>query len=155
MVFTANQAVGNYWLRVTVDTACGNNAIIQSGKVVGSIVSYVGADSSLPTSTGVAANTGCYDENVTPYVANTVPSSTFADALKKFQVDLALGTTASGPIVQWLINGTQMDVDWSMPTLQYVIDNNTTSFAKSANLFEMPEANAVSTYPPSLSGVIS
>lgn len=140
VVFTANQAVGNYWLRVTIDTACSRNAIIASGKVIGSIVSYVGADNSLPTSTASTIRTGCYDETVTPYVSNTVPSSNFADALKKFQVDLRLGTSANGPIVQWLINGTDIDVDWSRPTLSYVQDGDT-NYTPKMNLFELNEAN--------------
>ncbi|KAJ9648054.1 laccase, multicopper oxidase, benzenediol:oxygen oxidorectuctase [Coniosporium tulheliwenetii] len=135
VIFTANQAVANYWLRVGVSTGCGNNAMI-GVKPIGGIISYTGAPAGLPTSTGVTLGTGCGDESVTPYVANVVPKDPFVATLKQISLDF-LRSEATGNLVTWPINGSAMRVDWDKPTLQYVMDGNT-DYPRAHNVIEMP-----------------
>ena len=137
VVVNANQAAGNYWIRADTDTACSTNA--NRGNVK-AILSYDGADESEPTTTGFAPPTGCYDMSVTPYVSNTVPQDQFASAIKYLSMDFNTSTSANGSLVQWWINGSAINVDWSRPTLQYVVDGDT-NYQKSMNLFELQGAN--------------
>lgn len=142
MVFTANQAVGNYWFRADNVPACatGNNFYGRA------IFSYVGADSSDPTSTASAAPGGCSDEQgLVPWVINTVPSSDFATQAKNLNVDLGREqvTTNGQNIVFWGVNLTAMHVSWDMPTLSYVQSGNT-SYPSAYNLLELPVENIVS-----------
>ncbi|KAJ9627644.1 laccase, multicopper oxidase, benzenediol:oxygen oxidorectuctase [Taxawa tesnikishii (nom. ined.)] len=133
VVFKADQAIGNYWLRAQPATDCSRNSNLGNIK---SIISYDGASDTDPTSTGITPPTGCYDEPVTPYVANQVPKDQFAAAAKSFSMDFNVGQAANLPLIQWLINGSDMRVDWGKPSLQYVQENNYT-FEKKMNVFEI------------------
>lgn len=135
VIINANQTVGNYWLRVgTGGGQCdGPNA---NAANIRSIFSYVGAPSGNPTSNGIILPTGCYDETtVTPYVKTNVPSNTPTD------LEITFTQTASqGNLVQWLINSSAILINWEKPTLQYVIDGNT-SYPKSDNVITIGTAN--------------
>ncbi len=106
-------------------------------KPIGGIISYTGAPSGLPTSTGVTLGTACGDEAVTPYVANTVPKDPFVATLKQISLDF-LRSSATNNLVTWPINGSSMRVDWAQPTLQYVMDGNT-DYPRAHNVVEMPD----------------
>jgi len=135
IIINANQDVGSYWLRADVATQCGRNANVGNIK---SIIRYEGAPNSDPTTTNTfTKSTACYDEAVTPYVANTVPQSEFREAVKHFSMDFNV-STVNGPLVQWLINGSDIRVDWSKPTINYVQESNYT-FEKKMNVFEINE----------------
>jgi hypothetical protein len=89
-------------------------------------------------SNSTALPTGCYDEkNIVPFVKNTVPRET--------PKELTLGftnTRTSDNLVQWLVNGNSMRVDFTRPTLQNVLDGNAT-FNPEQNLFVVGEKNKV------------
>ncbi|KAF7186453.1 Laccase-3 [Pseudocercospora fuligena] len=141
IIVNANQAVGNYWLRADVGTACGGNA--KPNNIL-SIIRYEGASFDEPTSTNtITKSTACYDESVTPYVSNIVPNDEFESAMRSFTMDFNRTTTADGgALVQWLINGSDIRVNWQHPTLQNVLDGNYTFEAKT-NVFEIDRpANA-------------
>ena len=135
IIINANQAVGNYWLRA--DPACGANAM--AGKILG-ILRYDGAPLSDPmTVNTIPKSTACYDESVTTYVNNQVPRDQFDAAMDTFIMDFNLSRTAEGgALVQWLINGSDIRVDWERPTLQNVLDKNFTFEAK-RNVFEITQ----------------
>ncbi|KAK5733302.1 laccase, multicopper oxidase, benzenediol:oxygen oxidorectuctase [Elasticomyces elasticus] len=137
IIVSCDQAVGNYWLRADVSAQCSRNA--NQGNIR-SVIRYDGAPETDPTSTGIVQSTGCYDESVTPYVGNQVPQDQFASAIRKIDMDFNVGASVNGPLVQWLINGSDIRVDWSNPTLQYVKDNNYT-FEKKMNVFEINQVN--------------
>lgn len=140
VMINANQTVDNYWFRVSVGTACGSNNIIASGIQMGAILSYSGASSNNPTSTGVTMRTTCIDEdrsNLVPFVPNTVPSSVVGNAGK---IDLKLSQTAPSNLVRWLLDGTPMIVDWNNPTLETVLAGSSNYYAN-ANIHEMSTSN--------------
>ncbi|KAL1593552.1 laccase, multicopper oxidase, benzenediol:oxygen oxidorectuctase [Nothophoma quercina] len=137
VMIVANQTVDNYWFRVGYGTACGNNDILTSGIQLGAILSYSGAASKNPTSTGVTLKTDCVDEDRTkiiPFVPNTVPSSVVGSAGK---IDLKLG---AGNVVRWLLDGTPMIVDWNNPTLETALAGKSDYYANN-NIHEMSTSN--------------
>ncbi|KAI9694661.1 MAG: hypothetical protein M1822_000277 [Bathelium mastoideum] len=137
VVVDASQAVGNYWIRADTDTACSTNA--NRGNVK-AILSYEGANDADPTTAGPTPPSGCFDMSVTPYVSNTVPQDQFASAMQYLSMDFNVSQSVTGPLVQWWINGSGIDVDWSRPTLQYVIDGDT-NYDDLMNVFEIEGVN--------------
>lgn len=141
VVINANQTVENYWFRVAVGTACGSNTILTSGIQLGAILSYAGASSGNPTSTGVTMRTACVDEKTSdliPWVPNTVPSSVVGQAGK---LDLGFSQAAApSNLVRWLIDGTPMIVDWNNPTLETTLAGSS-NFYTNANIHEMSTSN--------------
>ncbi|KAJ4380695.1 laccase, multicopper oxidase, benzenediol:oxygen oxidorectuctase [Didymella sp. IMI 355093] len=137
VMINANQTVDNYWFRVGYGTACGNNTILNTGIQLGAIVSYTGASSNNPTTTGVALRTACVDEDrfsLVPFVPNTVPSSAVGTAEK---IDLTL---QAGNVVRWHLDGTPLIVDWNNPTLETVLAGKS-DFYPNNNIHEMPNSN--------------
>ncbi|KAF2425356.1 hypothetical protein EJ08DRAFT_594437 [Tothia fuscella] len=139
VVFTADQDVSNYWLRVQpASGGCGRSRIYDNAAVtVGAILHYDGAQDELPASTGATLSPACADEVFSPFKALPVPSSTFA--ARSEELDFISGR-GNQNIVNWFVDGSSMDVDWEKPTLDYVRDGNT-SYLSSMNVVEMPEAN--------------
>jgi len=142
VIFQANQAVGNYWLRASAITACAsaNN----NGKAK-AIFSYAGAPSGEPSSTAFADPGNCNEPTVlTPWVKNTVDATAFLDQVDHLNIDIAVAqTTTNGQnIVIWSVNLTAIDVTWEKPTLQYIADKNT-NYPSAFNLIEFPRGNTV------------
>jgi FtsP/CotA-like multicopper oxidase with cupredoxin domain len=112
IVFEANQAIANYWLRVSAakpgpqGPICGEALIYQhnvTSSVVGAVLSYDGAADALPTSSPYSNDGTCNDETFVPHF--TTPRS------GQYNLD-ALNITSgppTEPVVHWYINGTTMD----------------------------------------------
>jgi hypothetical protein len=141
VIIDANQAVGNYWFRATVMTACGSN----NNPNIQSIFSYAGAADELPTSTSTnAAPQNCNDETgLVPYVVKNVSSANFLSEFETLDVLLDIGVQNGVSMVQWNVNGSMINVDWEDPTLSYVASGNTT-YPDDLNLIQLPTANTVS-----------
>lgn len=109
VIFTANQAVGNYWFRAEVASDCAS-----SNNFYGrSIFRYSGAPESDPTTTATSFTAGCRDPTtLTPWVSNTVNSEAFLNQVGNLQVDLAREqiTTNGQNIVVWGVNMTAIDI---------------------------------------------
>lgn len=80
---------------------------------------------------------GCYDETIVPFVKTQVPQDTPEELSLNFTT-----TWGGGNLVQWLVDGSPMLVDLEHPTLENVIDGNTT-FAKQRHIYEVGEKNKV------------
>lgn len=103
-----------------------------------SIFRYDGAGPGDPNSTASAPlTTGCYDETVVPYVKTDVP----AEVPEELKVGFT-NTAGSGNLVQWLVNGVPMVIDFDYPTLQHVLDDNDT-FPANRHVFEVGEKHQV------------
>lgn len=106
---------------------------------VRAIFRYAGAGSGDPNSTAAAPlPTGCYDEQVVPYVKTQVPQ----DTPKELELSFT-DTAGSGNLVQWHINGSAMLVDLAYPTLQHVFDGNN-NFTTKQHVLTVGEKNKVS-----------
>jgi hypothetical protein len=145
VIINANQNVDNYWFRAAVMTSCAtannNNGNIKS------IFSYAGAPSSNPTSTSFNLPDVCADETgLTPYVVKNVDSSTFANEWQELSVQSGVGASVNGlggSVVQWTMNTSAIDLSWSDPTLEHVVNANET-YDRDENLIRLPTANKVS-----------
>lgn len=135
VVFTANQTAGNYWFRAEVATDClsANNF---AGKA---IFTYSGQTVADPTSTTTSTVPGgCAELTTVPYWKQAVDSSTFASQSKTLDTGVGLGVTANGQnLVLWHLNTTAMAVEWDKPTIQYLMDGNT-SYPASYDMIEIP-----------------
>lgn len=111
-----------------------------------SIFSYQGAPDRNPSSSGITLPTGCYDEQVSPSIGRTVPS---ASALGDLQVGFVVDPTRNN-LVQWTVNTSALNVDWTKPTLKHAIDGDL-NFNRSANVYTLDTAaDTVSVMPPSV-----
>ncbi|KAH7043767.1 laccase-1 precursor [Macrophomina phaseolina] len=137
VILIADQDIDNYWIRSDPDSACSVNG--NAGNIK-AILSYDTAPADAqPNSTRHNISSGCKDMAVVPRVANTVPSDRFAHAVQSLAMSVNI-TQQNGPLVQWYINGSAMEVDWSYPTVQYVLDGNT-SYPRELNLVQLDEAD--------------
>ncbi|KAF2089562.1 multicopper oxidase [Saccharata proteae CBS 121410] len=135
VVINANQTASNYWFRAEVATACAS-----ANKGYGrGIFSYSGVTAADPSSSDSTIPSDCTEPLPNPAVPNTVPSSAFNSQVSNLNVDLTSSnvTTNGQNIVYWGVNMTAIDIDWEKPTLQYVIDGNT-SYPQTYNLIELP-----------------
>ncbi|OAT09933.1 laccase 3, variant 1 [Blastomyces gilchristii SLH14081] len=140
VIIHADQEIDNYWFRAEVQRGCGENAM--NGRIK-SIFRYKGADPNAePTSVASNYTQSCDDEQgLVPFVPIDVPSEHFIREVKDLNVTFEPEVTSPGQnIVHWKINGIPIETDWEYPTLQYVLDRNT-SFAPKLNVIELPEAN--------------
>lgn len=122
-----------------------------------SIFRYEGADPNAePISVGCNYTQSCDDEQgLVPFVPIDVPSEHFTQQVKDLNVTFQTEVSSPGHnIVHWVINGIPIETDWEYPTLQYVLDGNT-SYSPKLNIIELPEENVVCillqhTSPPTL-----
>lgn len=144
VIFTANQTVGNYWFRAEVVGACrsGNNF---RGR---GVFSYQGAPAGDPAEVAVTVPGDCTEPLPAPFVPNIVPKDAFTSQVKSLGVDLTRAdvTTNQQNIVFWGVNMTAISIDWEKPTMQYIMDKNT-SYPPVYNLIELPKENIVSIHP--------
>ena len=146
IIFTANQAAGNYWLRVLPGCGTppgafsGRAAIYDTNVTVGGIIRYQGQPNANPTSTGYPITQNCDEEQTTPFWPRTIPSANFVAAAKNLPVTLGQTARDGSNIFTWFVNGSTMVVDWQKPTLQYVLDNNN-NYPSSFNLQQVNGAN--------------
>jgi hypothetical protein len=130
VIITADQTPDNYWFRVGLGASNRCDGPNANAANIKSIFHYATAADAEPASTGITLPVGCYDEsNIVPYVKTNIPSS----LPKKLALTFSI-TAAQNNLVQWLVNSTAMLIDFKYPTLQYVIDKNT-SFPATDNVY--------------------
>ena len=136
----ANQGVGNYWFNVTFSqtSPCGSS----NNPYPAAIFSYKGAPNTLPTNRGTRpADLLCEDNrNFSPVVQRNAPNFSFNPQTNNLPVTLEVDPAVSK--VFWKVNGSAIDVMWDKPTLQYVLERNT-SYPRAANIVEIPQSNIV------------
>ncbi|KAH8648702.1 multicopper oxidase [Xylariales sp. PMI_506] len=139
VIITADQAdvANNFWMRAIPQAACSDNS--NSDDIKG-IVTYAGADSATPTTTGWDYTDNCDDEtpNLVPYVTMTVGDSTSVETSEDAGI-----TINSANLFKWTFNSTSLLTDWANPTLAKVLSGNTTttSFDTGESVIELSEAN--------------
>ena len=142
VIVHANQTSDNYWLRAEPVAQCASGSS-NSGR---SIVSYSDASEGEPSTEAFSSPNTCQDPvEVMPWVPNDVPEELFTSQVRTLQVDLTEEqlTTNGENLVFWGVNMSAMDVEWDKPTLEYVMEGNT-SYPRRANLIEIPNAATVS-----------
>jgi Multicopper oxidase len=115
LVFEANQAIDNYWLRCLPALGCSANNN-QNG--IQAIVNYEGAALADPTSTPyVPSNTNCEDETgLYPIVQRDISNLSYGVV-----ENVALPPTA---IVRWTMNNSSFFTNFQEPTLLMIEEGN-------------------------------
>jgi hypothetical protein len=86
----------------------------------------------------VTVGSGCVDEtNIVPFVKTEVPAEVPAEMSLSFSQ-----TAAKNNLVQWNIDGSPLLIDFLRPTLQHVIDGNST-YEVSENVYPIGEIHKV------------
>ncbi|KAG9198494.1 hypothetical protein G6514_009926 [Epicoccum nigrum] len=134
VIITADQAdvADNFWLRAIPQSACSD--VDNSDDIRGII--YYGDSPSTPTTSAYSYDDGCDDEtdNLVPYISKTVETQSSTN------VEAASVGFNSDSLFRWYLNSTTFVVDWENPTLEKILDGNTT-FATSNAVIELPDAN--------------
>jgi FtsP/CotA-like multicopper oxidase with cupredoxin domain len=119
VVINANQASGNYWFRAESQTGC-----FSSQAAVGlAIWSYADATAGTPSSTAWPEPSGCLEPTMSPYWKQPVPSASFQNTLDT-EITNAVVTPGGNSMVVWALNK-PIWVDYAYPTLQYLMEGNT------------------------------
>jgi FtsP/CotA-like multicopper oxidase with cupredoxin domain len=139
VIINANQTSDNYWFRAETaqDCASSNN---WHGR---SIFTYSDATEADPTTNTTTIPNVCQDESpLVPWWKTTVPSADFDSQVQDMEVDINVEqvTTNNQSIVIWGVNLTAIDIAWEKPTLEYVVESNT-SYPTAYNLIELPTPN--------------
>ncbi|EXJ89106.1 hypothetical protein A1O3_02170 [Capronia epimyces CBS 606.96] len=143
VIISANQPVGSYWFHVVPQAGCSSN---QNPNAL-AIFSYASDNSTTPsnaTRSNAPAGADCSDpnKNLVPYVKLDVPDNYTIPQQSYLDVGFAIvQNQAQQTLFQWNLNFTAIQVPWGKPTLQYVLDNNS-SYTPNMNLISLPNANA-------------
>ncbi|KAK5084048.1 laccase, multicopper oxidase, benzenediol:oxygen oxidorectuctase [Exophiala xenobiotica] len=144
VIINADQPIDSYWFHVVPQIGCSNNVVANAV----SIFSYKGANNTNP-SNGTRNNgpptNDCLDPNINlvPYVPLNVPSNEIIPASSNLNVNFTVlqnSTSAEQTLVQWNLNFTAIHAPWDKPTMQHVLDKNT-SYPKSMNIINLPRSN--------------
>lgn len=140
----ASQAVGNYWFNVTFASSrlCG----VANKPFPAAIFDYEGASpTALPTIQGTPPpDSRCEDNNnFSPIVRRSAPPTSFA-ATPDNNLDINVATQEWQGVqrVYWKVRGSDMNITWDEPTLEYIAKGNM-NFPNRYNVFEVSEANKV------------
>lgn len=144
VVFTANATAGTYWFRAEVAGDCfsSNNG---NGRA---LFTYAGSTISAPADSNEAPpSTGCTELVTIPYWNQAVDQTQYETELKSLTVGLTVtleseGVKSNGKnLVLWALNQSSMNVEWDKPTIQYVMEKNT-SYPEYADIIEIPSSQA-------------
>ncbi|KAK0650008.1 laccase [Cercophora newfieldiana] len=138
----ASAAVGNYWFNVTFASSglCGVSNI----RLPAAIFDYEGANTTaLPTNPGTPPpDSLCEDRtNFTPVITRSPPANSFiATPENDLDVNIAVQNWEGQQRVYWQVKGSDMNITWDEPTLEYLAKGNM-NFPQRYNVFEVPSAN--------------
>ncbi len=144
VIVTANQAVGAYWLNVSMPTGpCG----LSANPKPAAILSYSGAAHPTPTVAGtVPPDSHCADPTAaffTPIVTRTAAVASFTpNAADTLNTNIVLSRNGVARVF-WPVNNSPMNVSWSQPTLEYVKSGTTGSMPAAENVVSVPTAGVV------------
>ncbi|KAK8251226.1 laccase-1 precursor [Phyllosticta capitalensis] len=137
VIFEANQDGDLFWIRSEPDRTCTRN---RNGPNVRAILDYGGGGRGEPdTQRANDIPEGCQDmPNLVPRVSNQVPRDGLLESVRQLELDVGIVATNDGQLFHWYLDGTAMRIDWSRPTMQYVIDGDF-NFPREINLIELPQ----------------
>jgi hypothetical protein len=132
LVVEANQAVGNYWMRLVATAGCSNVV----NKDLTAIIRYTGANPTAdPTSTAyVPPNEICEDETeLVPVVVRNAGPFSYGNSM---DISIDQNDLNNFGFFRFDINGSSFRIDWSDPTL-LLVDNHDPSYPAAYNVLEL------------------
>lgn len=126
VIITADQPPSSYWFRADVATDCLNSNNYRAR----AIWTYSSTSHRTPSSKPFIVPTNCSEPSpLTPYWTQQVPHNEFV--LSAQTLNLAFTSQRLLPdnssLVVWALNGEALAVNWSAPTLSYLMSSNTSS----------------------------
>lgn len=124
VIITADQAPGNYWFRANNNAAC-LSSVRNNGLA---IWTYTGVTPGTPATTSWTFPSDCLEPtNLAPYWMQPVPSANFRGTVDSLKVNTTRAVVVPGgdSIFVWALNHTSINIDWTQPTLSYLMDNPT------------------------------
>jgi FtsP/CotA-like multicopper oxidase with cupredoxin domain len=141
ILLEANADSSSYWLNVTFSSAlvCGGS----NNPHPAGIVRYSDAPDWIPADPGTPpVDSFCADSNAfTPVVSHEAPSTEF-QVSQNNTLSVSLQPDTAAHQVLWTVNSSAIDLYWDAPTLQYVLNGNT-SFMQRQNIIDIPNAKEV------------
>jgi FtsP/CotA-like multicopper oxidase with cupredoxin domain len=134
VVVSADQAVGNYWMRAIPQETCSDNDNVDN--ILG-IVRYDSSSTSDPTTSAYTYTDSCDDEDIStlvPYLSYQV--GTTASVIDDFTAALSGG----GGSILWTMGATSFVSQWDYPTVLQVAEGNDT-WSSEQNIIELDTAN--------------
>ena len=125
VVIDANQTAGNYWFRAHVAGSCGS-----TNEHNGSAIwTYSGVQMGTPTSSSFDIPYDCIEPsaNLVPIRNQPVPHESTADVFQDLELNFTKSVVVPGgdSVVVWALSATNIDISWEKPTLEYIMEGNT------------------------------
>lgn len=143
VIINANKNIDSYWFHAVPQVGCSSNQVANAV----SIFTYAGANNTTPSAAtrnnAPPTNNDCSDPNnqLIPYVKLNVPTNGTLPQSARLDVGFAiLQNQINQTQIQWLLNETAIEARWDKPTLEYVLENNS-SFPREANIIQLPTRN--------------
>ncbi|OCK84645.1 multicopper oxidase [Lepidopterella palustris CBS 459.81] len=119
VLVTADQPVGDYWMRADNQDACATTT--QATDIKG-IVRYIGSPGGTPTTTAYNYTGECVDEpyaSLVPYLPLTATNDDV-----EFQYDVTVAPNSAN-LFKWYLSGTTFQSQYDDPTLVHFFENGT------------------------------
>jgi FtsP/CotA-like multicopper oxidase with cupredoxin domain len=130
VVIHADQTADNYWFRAESQTGCFSSNAHQGR----AIWTYSGVSSGTPNTSPYPEPSDCMEPSMSPYWKQPVPAASFQNNLD-VKVTNAVVTPDGNSMVVWAL-GKPIWVDYANPTLQYLMDGNT-SYPETYNVLNL------------------
>ncbi|KAK5123448.1 hypothetical protein LTR85_002486 [Meristemomyces frigidus] len=140
VVINANQTAGNYWFRANPASDCDS----QNDFYGRAVWSYSTVTVGTPTSPAWSESSTCLQSQLAdPYWYQPFPSGTFSMAAKDLDLTETDAQVIPGgdTVTVWALGNSTMNVDYEKPTLQYVMDGNTSYAAEMVIIPTTSEGN--------------
>ncbi|KAI6823193.1 Laccase-3 [Hortaea werneckii] len=140
VIIHADQAPGSYWFRVEAQDSAGCGSNYNNGNIR-SIFSYEGHEGETPISTAHDYSQRCTDETgLRPHWNSFVPEGRAGAEFTELTTSQLQAQENDGSItIYWRINGSRLQANWEVPTLEYVRTGNT-SYPENSNVISLPES---------------
>ena len=130
VVIHADQTADNYWFRAESQTGCFSSNAHQGR----AIWTYSGVSSGTPNTSPYPEPSDCMEPSMSPYWKQPVPAASFQNNLD-VKVTNAVVTPDGNSMVVWAL-GKPIWVDYANPTMQYLMDGNT-SYPETYNVLNL------------------
>ncbi|KAI9641845.1 hypothetical protein NHQ30_009712 [Ciborinia camelliae] len=139
IIVTASESSGNFWIRAIPQNFCSNNVNADNIKGIFKYLSSNATEPSTaePSTTAYSYDDNCDDEdlsNLVPYFSLDASADAVAD-----DFEVSVGFNSAG-LFKWYMEATTFVSHWDYPTLEAIVDDNTT-WTTSEHVIQVDTAN--------------
>ena len=140
VIIHANQAPGAYWMRWESQDSAGCGSNFNNGNIR-NIMAYEGHETETPISTAHDYAQRCTDETgLRPHWNSFVPEGRAGAEFTELTTSQLQQQENDGSLtIYWRINGSALQANWKIPTLEYVRNGNT-NYPDDANVITLPDS---------------